>query len=200
MNAAAVRTVLRIGIVAAVVLAVVLVELSTRSGVAWRLITFTYQANLLAAAFYSWTLVSRHADAKAGLRGAVVLYVLVAGVIWNLFLTDVSMGYTPANFLLHVLVPILAVGEWLLARGVQGAIRWWQPLSWLLYPVAYIGLALLVLSSGRRRVPYYFLDPGAVGKWGVLTNVALLGLVFVVFGYALMAHARSSATVPVDAG
>lgn len=194
------RTALRVGIIAAVVLALVLVEFSSRSGVLWRLITFTYQANLLAAAFYACTLVSSRADARAGLRGAVVVYVLVAGVIWNLFLTDVSMGYTPANILLHVLVPVLAVAEWLLIAGAQGSISWWQPLSWLLYPAAYIGFALLVLSSTGRRVPYYFLDPGAVGHWGVLTNMGLLALVFVGFGYVLMAHARSSAAVRSDVG
>ncbi|PRC61994.1 hypothetical protein C6A85_05475, partial [Mycobacterium sp. ITM-2017-0098] len=39
---------------------------------------------------------------RASARGAVVLYVTMAGVVWNLFLTEHSMGYTPANLLLHV--------------------------------------------------------------------------------------------------
>ena len=30
-----------------------------------------------------------------------MLYVLIAGVVWNLLLTERSMGYTVANFLLH---------------------------------------------------------------------------------------------------
>ena len=45
------RVLLRVLIVAAVVIALVAVETSTRSGVLWRLITFTYQANLLAAVY-----------------------------------------------------------------------------------------------------------------------------------------------------
>ncbi len=76
--------VLRVAIVAAVLIAVIAVEISSRSGVTWRLITFTYQANVLAAAYYLWTLVSPRADARVGLRGAVVLYVVIAGVVWNL--------------------------------------------------------------------------------------------------------------------
>jgi len=48
----------------------------------------------------------------------VVLYVVVAGVIWNLLLTDHSMGYTPANILLHVVVPTTALADWLLVGGV----------------------------------------------------------------------------------
>ncbi|AKS34152.1 Pr6Pr family membrane protein [Mycolicibacterium goodii] len=194
------RTCLRIGIVAAVLAAVVLVEFSTRSGVLWRLITFTYQANLLAAAFYLWTVASPRADARAGLRGGVVLYVVMAGAIWNLFLAQVSMGYTPANVLLHVVVPVLAVAEWLMARDVQGVIRWWQPLTWLLYPAAYVGLALLVLSGAGLRVPYWFLDPAAVGPWVVMTNIGLLGAVFAGCGYALMALARALAPRCADIG
>src|SRR5690606_21254064 len=96
------RIVLRSAVIACVVAALLLVELTSGRGVGWRLITFTYQANLLAAAFYLWTLISPRADARVGLRGAAVLYVVMAGVIWNLFLTEHSMGYTPANLLLHV--------------------------------------------------------------------------------------------------
>ena len=50
-----VRVLLRVLIVATVVIALIVVETSSRSGVLWRLITFTYQANVLAAAYYSWT-------------------------------------------------------------------------------------------------------------------------------------------------
>jgi hypothetical protein len=45
----------------AVVLALTAVATSSRSGLWWRLSTFTYQANLLAAAFYMWTLASTRA-------------------------------------------------------------------------------------------------------------------------------------------
>ncbi len=43
------RVLLRVLIVAAVVVALIAVETSSRSGVLWRLVTFTYQANVLAA-------------------------------------------------------------------------------------------------------------------------------------------------------
>ena len=117
-GSAVLRLTLRVAIVAAVVIALVAVEISSRSGVTWRLITFTYQANVLAAAYYLWTLASPRADARVGLRGAAVLYVVIAGIVWNLFLTNHSMGYTAANFLLHVVVPMLAFTDWLLiGRG-----------------------------------------------------------------------------------
>src|SRR6478752_1498417 len=157
------RMVLRAVLVTSVVVAVVTVELTSRSGVSWRLVTFTYQANLLAAGYYLWTLVSPRADARVGLRGAVVLYVVIAGVVWNLLLTGRSMGYTPANVLLHVVVPVLALSDWLLVGRGHGRVHWWHPVAWLAYPALYVVLAVVVLNEAGRRAPYFFLDPGSVG-------------------------------------
>jgi hypothetical protein len=192
------RIVLRSAVIACVVAALLLVELTSGRGVGWRLITFTYQANLLAAAFYLWTLISPRADARVGLRGAAVLYVVMAGVIWNLFLTEHSMGYTPANLLLHVVVPVLALSDWLLVgRGVC-PVAWWQPVAWLAYPAAYLALALLVLNHAGRRAPYYFLDPGSVGAATVAVNVGALSACVLAFGYALLAVHRGATAVRAD--
>jgi hypothetical protein len=180
------RVTLRIAIVLAVVLALVAVATSTRSGLLWRLSTFTYQANVLAAAYYLWTLARPRADARIGVRGAVVLYVLIAGVIWNLFLTGHSMGYTPANVLLHLVVPVLALTDWLLVGRDQAQVRWWQPLVWLAYPAAYLALALAVLNNAGRRAPYYFLDPDSVGTASVVANICVLAGGVLAMGYALL--------------
>ena len=121
--------------------------------------------------------MSPRADARVGLRGAVVLYVVIAGVIWNLFLTGHSMGYTAANVLLHVVVPVLALTDWLLIGRGRGRVRWWQPLAWLAYPAAYVVLALVVLNQAGRRAPYYFLDPGSVGAAAVTAEHLCAGRV-----------------------
>lgn len=178
-------------IVLAVVLALIAVATSTRSGLLWRLSTFTYQANVLAAGYYLWSLAWPRADARVGIRGAVVLYVLIAGVIWNLFLTGHSMGYTPANMLLHVVVPVLALTDWLLVNRDRAQVRWWQPLVWLAYPAAYLALALAVLNHVGRRAPYYFLDPGAVGTASVVTNVCVLAGGTLLLGYTLLVINRT---------
>jgi hypothetical protein len=186
---------LRVAIVLAVMLALVAVATSTRSGLLWRLSTFTYQANVLAAAYYLWTLAWPRADARVALRGAVVLYVLIAGVIWNLFLTERSMGYTPANVLLHLVVPVLALTDWLLVGRDQAQVRWWQPLVWLAYPAAYLALALAVLNHAGRRAPYYFLDPDAIGTAAVLGNVCVLAGGALALGYALLVINRALAAI-----
>jgi hypothetical protein len=189
---------LRVALVTAVVIALVTVELTSRSGVSWRLVTFTYQANLLAALYYAWTLASPRADARVGVRGAVVLYVVVAGVIWNLFLTGHSMGYTPANLLLHVVVPVLALTDWLLVGRGTARVSWWQPFAWLVYPAGYLVLALLVLNKVGRRAPYYFLDPATVGAATVAVNVAGLAGCVLAVGYGLLAVHRAATTARAD--
>ena len=188
-----IRLSLRLAIVASVLLALILVELTSRSGVAWRLITFTYQVNILAAVYCAWTLVSPKADARTGLRGAVVLYVVVAGLIWNLFLTERSMGYTPANLVLHVVVPVLALADWVLVgRGTPPA-RWWQPFAWLAYPAAYGGVAILVLNRAGHRAPYFFLDPTSVGVAAVAANIGLMAAGMLGLGFVLLALTRAPA-------
>jgi hypothetical protein len=195
---AVLRLTLRIAIVAAVVSAMAVVELTSRSGVVWRLITFTYQANLLAAGYYLWTLASPRADARVGLRGAVVLYLMMAGVVWNLLLTERSMGYTPANILLHVVVPALALSDWLLIGRGQGRVRWWQPILWLAYPAAYAVVALAVLNGLGRRAPYYFLDPDRVGTAGVIADISVLGAGVLALGYGLLAVNRMATPARLD--
>ena len=193
------RLVLRVAIVAAVLVALVVVEVSSRSGVVWRLITFTYQANVLAAAYYLWTLASPRADAWVGLRGAVVLYLLITGVVWNLLLTERSMGYTVANFLLHVVVPVVALSDWLLVGRGQGKVHWWHPLAWLAYPALYVVAAVLILNEAGRRAPYYFLDPASVGAGTVLLNICVLGGCVLAVGYALLAVNRLATPARIDA-
>ncbi|OLM01436.1 Integral membrane protein [Pseudonocardia sp. Ae406_Ps2] len=193
---AVVAVVLRGAVVACVLAALVVVELTSRSGVAWRLTTFTYQVNLLAAAFYLWTLLGRRYDARPAVRGAVVVYLLVAGLVWVLFLSGRSTGFTPANVLLHIVVPVLALADWVLVRPARGGLRWWHPPVWLLFPAAYLGLALAVLNGAGRRAPYYFLDPDAVGAGGLAWNVLRLAAGFLVLGYLVLLAGRTGSRVP----
>jgi hypothetical protein len=142
-----------------------------------------------------WSLAWPRADARVGIRGAMVLYVLIAGVIWNLFLTGHSMGYTLANMLLHIVVPVLALTDWLLVGRDRAQVRWWQPVVWLAYPAAYLGLALLVLNNVGRRAPYYFLDPSTIGAAPVVMNVCVLAGGALVGGYTLLVINRAVATM-----
>ena len=156
------RATLRLTIVTAVLGALIVVATTSQWGLWWRLITFTYQANLLAAAYYLWTLARPRADARVGLRGAVVLYV------------------------------VTALADWLLVGRGANRVAWWQPLAWLVYPAAYLALALLVLNTAGRRAPYFFLDPATVGSVTVALNVGVLAACVLALGYLLLAVHRAA--------
>ena len=142
----------------------------------------------------SWTLFSARADGRGGVRGAVVLYVVVAGILWNLLLTEYSMGYTPANILLHIVVPVL-VDSWTgsssdAASAMSAGGSHW---SGSIYPAAYVVLALVVLNKAGRRAPYYFLDPDSVGILVVVANIGLLAVFVLALGYGISAVGRRTA-------
>ncbi len=150
---------LRLAIVGTILLAFLLTAMTSQSGLWWRFSTFTYEVNLLAAAYFLWALLRpAAANEFPGLRGAVVLYVVVAGAIWNLYLTDMSMGYTLQNIMLHAVSPVLVVLDWLLIGRSQRHLTWWYPLAWLVYPLEYLIGILVYLNSERGRFLYYFLD------------------------------------------
>ncbi len=186
---------LRVAIVATILLAFVLVAATSRSGLWWRFSTFTYEVNLLAAGYFLWA-VLRPAAARRlpGLRGAVVLYVVVAGVIWNVYLTEMSMGYTVQNILLHVVSPVLVTLDWLLIGRSQGRVTWWYPLAWLGYPLLYLLAILVYLNSERGRFLYYFLDVDQIGLAGLARNVVLLAMGFAALGYVVLGLGRLAVT------
>ena len=185
------RIVLRWGIVAAVATALLVVGMTSERGLWWRMVTFTYQVNVAAAAYYLWTLIRPRADERTALRGAVVLYLVMAGLVWNLFLVERSMGYTVANLLLHCVVPLLALCDWVLvgraAAPTRANLAWWHPVAWLAFPAAYLVVALLILNDLGRRAPYFFLDVDSVGAGGVAANVTALAIGVLALGYALLA-------------
>lgn len=63
----------------------------------------------------------------------------------------------------------------------------------MLYPVAYLGLALVVLNSMGRRAPYYFLDPAMIGVPTLIRNIVLLAVGFVALGHVLAGLGKASA-------
>jgi len=182
---------LRIAIVATILLAFLIVATTSRSGLWWRFSTFTYEVNLVAAAYFIWALLRpAAARERPGLRGAIVLYVVVAGVIWNVYLTEMSMGYTVQNVLLHIVSPLLVGLDWLLVGRSQDRVTWWHPLAWLGYPLLYLIGTLVYLNSQRGRFLYYFLDIDQIGLPALARNVALLGIGFAVLGYLVLGLGR----------
>lgn len=119
-------------------------------------------------------------------RTAATLYILVVAAIFQILLAGL-VTLTPlgwwGNMLVHELVPALWLLCWL-AFGPHGGIGGRAPLWWLIYPALYgawtIGRGALI-----DWYPYPFMNVAKFGGSAVTRNMVLVGLFFLLLGYAL---------------
>ncbi|MGW0812336.1 Pr6Pr family membrane protein [Streptomyces viridiviolaceus] len=172
---------------------------------------FTVQSNILLAlvlalsARRAWT---ARRPLPGALTGAALLYVLVAGLVHHLLLSDPAgplttpggtdaptAGQTAASHILHTVTPVAAALDWLLLT-TPGRLHLRQAAAWMLYPLAYLGFSLargeLLLPGTADRYLYPFLDVDQHGYKVVLGNALLLGLACYALAVLVVAldHAR----------
>ncbi|MDX8054780.1 Pr6Pr family membrane protein [Lentzea sp. BCCO 10_0798] len=138
---------------------------------------FTVLSNVFAAVV---ALLGVFSPVSAQIRGAAVLYMGTTGIVYWLLLRGIDVQ-TPAyaNWVLHTVVPILVVVEWLLAP--EKTRRWW---IWLSFPLAYL-VYTLVRGPIVDWYPYPFMDPRQNGYGAVLLTCLFVAVVFGVLALAV---------------
>ncbi|WP_330272766.1 Pr6Pr family membrane protein [Lentzea sp. NBC_00516] len=138
---------------------------------------FTVLSNVFAAVV---ALLGVFSPVSPQIRGAAVLYMATTGIVYWLLLQGIDVQ-TPAyaNWVLHTVVPILVVVEWLLAP--EKTRRWW---IWLSFPLAYLTYTL-VRGPIVGWYPYPFLDPRQNGYGDVLLTCVFVAAVFGVLAFAV---------------
>ena len=157
---------------------------------------FTIQTSLFHAVvfgFGAWSLLARRgADPPwfGALRAAATTYTVTTGVVYNALLRalpqEAALEQPWANEVLHTIVPVYALLDWLFAPGRRPVL--WRVVGWIVvYPVLWAGYTLVrgptVLDEGTGNAwwyPYPFLDPhasaggyGTVAVWVVVLAVAI---------------------------
>lgn len=111
------------------------------------------------------------------IRGAAVLYMAVTGVIYITLLSGEDLGLLIpwVNVVLHYVMPLVVVLDWLY-QPQRSKLSFKQTLWWLVFPAAYLVYSL-IRGSIVHWYPYPFLNPDAVGGYGVvaLYCVSILG-------------------------
>ncbi|MEV6239862.1 Pr6Pr family membrane protein [Lentzea sp. NPDC051838] len=130
---------------------------------------FTVLSNVFAAVV---ALLGVFQPVSAQIRGAAVLYMTTTGLVYAILLRGVDVQ-TPAyaNWVLHVVVPILVVAEWLLAP--ERTRRAW---TWLAFPLAYL-IYTLVRGPIVDWYPYPFLDPRSHGYGDVALSCVSVAVI-----------------------
>jgi hypothetical protein len=114
------------------------------------------------------------------LRGATcVLLLLVAGTYMSLMEGDLGSVHSLFE---HLLTPLVVLVDWVLVGRNQAAVRWWHPLSWLVFPLAY----LVYFMVDRPLLYRGFLNPDSGDFPGMVAafTVAVLAAGFVLYGIA----------------
>lgn len=162
---------------------------------------FTIDSNLLAAALFLYLAARRSVPRSTTtelVRGAAVVYMTVTGVVFTLLLagTDVDTAVPWVNDIVHSVMPIVVVADWLIDPPlVRQTLR--QAITWLSFPLVWLAYTL-VKGPIVGKYPYPFLDPANGGYGSVaLYSVAIL-VVMVLVSTAVVVVANLARSRPTD--
>jgi hypothetical protein len=112
----------------------------------------------------------------------------VVGVVFSVLLRNVDLGdLLPwVNFVLHYVMPVAVVLDWLLQPPATRLEKKHLAMS-LFFPLAYL-VYVLVRGASIGWYPYPFLNPANVGGYGgVALYAAGIAGAFLLIGWALLA-------------
>lgn len=162
---------------------------------------FTIDSNILAALVFVGLEFDRSSPVgwmARRCRGAATLYMTMTGIIYAVLLApiaaDVSTQLDWVNAVLHIIVPIWAIVDWVTDPPSPAPDRR-AALWWLSFPIVWLGYTV-VRGSIVDSYPYPFIDPRddvdhAAGSWpAVIITTAILTAAVVAIGLGLARLAR----------
>lgn len=164
---------------------------------------FTIQSNLavgILAGYGGWRAWHGRSGAPSLVTGAVTLYITITAVVYHLVLANPASPFAMAqperdlagtigNQLLHTVVPLLALLDWLL-YDARGRYQLRFAAYWLAFPLGYLGFAL-IRGLIVKEYPYPFIDAAALGYGGVGLSTLLFGGAFWLLGLGFIGIDRS---------
>ena len=120
-----------------------------------------------------------------------LLAIMLTFFIFNFLLAgtrDMYLNFRINSVLLHIVLPIMYLGDWILFYE-HNKLKWTYPLLSTLFPIAYaifIFIRAWIVGFNPEvpfLYPYFFLDLDTLGVLGVLKWILILACVFIVVGY-----------------
>lgn len=135
------------------------------------------------------------------IRGSVTMAITITHLIWHFMLLPkaklssasaqeaLALG-TLQNSILHYFACWSIWIDYFFFTP-KNSYKWYDPFLWLCLPYLYFAVTLIqaelidVLPRLGSRYPYFFIDVDIFGFAGVLRNVAVISLGFLILGYAI---------------
>ena len=124
---------------------------------------------------------------KESVRGALTLYICIAGCVYFLVLNSVwnQQGIEKfQSYILHGFAPLAFVFDWIIF-GEKGKYTYKNIISWVIFPIAYLFLALF-LGHVINKYPYPFLDLNNMNFNIFLNNIFKLVIEFLVMSFIIV--------------
>jgi len=158
---------------------------------------FTILTNLLVALCFTFLFVSPLSKGgkffdRPSVLTSVAVYISVVGLIYNIVLRPI---WDPRGLqmvvdeLLHSIIPALYILYWLVFVRPKRPLQWKGIVSWLLYPLIYI-VVILILGSLSGFYPYPFVNVNEIGYYQVFINTCFVCLVFLFFSLLFVGLSR----------
>ncbi len=155
---------------------------------------FTIDSNLIATGVLLAGAASRGSDPTPRLdlvRGAAVVYMSITGIVFTLLLsnTDVDTAIPWVNSVVHELMPLVMLADWLVTPpAVRLQLR--QGLLWLSFPLMWI-VYTIIRGAIVNLYPYPFLNPvnGGYASVAVYCLAILVAMLVVSLVVVVLANA-----------
>ena len=146
---------------------------------------FTILTNSLVAVYFTCIVLYKKQETTLigipGTLSAITVYILMVGLVYQFVLRQI---WHPEGLqkivdeLLHSVMPVLVIIFWYLYE-ITRPVKYAQIIYWAIYPLAYF-VYILIHGSFSNFYPYPFIDVTDLGMSKVLSNAAVLLLIFIV--------------------
>ena len=141
----------------------------------------------------------------SALKFTALLSILLTFIIYNFMLSftrDIKSSFVVGSITLHIILPLMFIFYYILFCE-HGKAKWYYPVVAICFPLAYtffiyIHAAIMkfdtsILSFDKSVpfiYPYFFFNLSKFGISGVIKNIVIISVCFVLFGYIVMLFDR----------
>ena len=156
---------------------------------------FTIDSNLIATGVLIAAALMRDRASTPRLdliRGAAVVYMSITGVVFTLLLsnTDVDTAIPWVNSVVHELMPLVMLADWLITPPAA-RLRLRHGLLWLSFPLVWI-VYTIIRGAIVNLYPYPFLNPANGGYASVAVYCVAILIAMVVVGALVVVLANAA--------